>query len=394
MEKFLQFTIIFLGTYLLLTILFPAPDVKTSTDNITISMADENPTQGNLISFTLTNNTNEAIYLGTGSPPEFVKVTRKENGEWIPLIASTTPVEGTTLQPKEAKTFSYSEQNIELFTRPGEYQIVVQQYQKEFSKTFTVSEPGFFGKIWRFLFWEPLYNGMIGALEITGKNLGWAIILLTLIVKIILFIPTQNGMEAQKKIQAVQPEIDKIKAKYANDSQKMAMETMELYKKHNIKPFASILPILLQFPVLIGLYYVIIEGLYPHNHFFLYPFLQHFDFSGIQTYFLGFIPLLAHPLDSWKWYFIPVVVAIVQFFAMKLAFANMKKKKATQTKTPEGFMGEFQNEMQKMNGVFLYVLPVIVLITTFIMPIAVGLYWFISTIFGIGQQWIVNKGNK
>lgn len=389
MEKFLRFAIIFLGTYLLLTILFPTDKNIQTNENITITMADESVSQGDLVSITLKNNTNEDIFLGSGTPPEFVKIERQENGEWISLHSSSQP-SATMLMAKSSITLSYPEANIAMFTAPGQYKITVQQYQKQFTKNFSVSEVGAFGKIWQTFFWKPLYNGMIGALEITNKNLGWAIIILTLLVKILLFIPTQRGMEAQKKIQSVQPEIDKLKARYAGDNQKLAIETMALYKKHNIRPFASILPILLQFPVLIGLYFVIIEGLYPHNHFFLYPFLQHFTYDNIQTTFLNVLPLLSHPLDNWKLYWIPFVVAIVQFIAMKLSFAQLKKKQSPNKKA-EGFMGDFQNEMQKMNGVFLYVLPVIVLVTTFIMPVAVGLYWFISTVISIFQQWIVNK---
>lgn len=393
MEKFLRFAIIFLSSYLLLTILFPHENTQKTSDNITISMKEENITHGNLVSFSLSNNMETPLFLGKGTPPEFVKIERHENGEWTSLLASSEPQEGTTLAPKETREFSFSENNVALFSTPAEYRIRIVQNQKEFTQTFDISEPGFFGTLWRTFFWKPLYNGMIGALEMTEKNLGWAIILLTLIVKILLYIPTKNGMEAQKKMQKIQPELEKVKLKYASDTQKIAMETMALYKKHNVRPFASLLPILLQFPVLIGLYYVIIEGLFPHNHFFLYPFLSHFSFEGIQTLFLGFFPLLSHPLDNWTLYFVPPVVAVVQYLAMKMSFATMKKKSAKAPKAT-GFMGEFQSEMQKMNGVFLYVLPVIVMITTFIMPVAVGLYWFVSTLFGIGQQWLVNRETK
>ncbi len=391
MDKFLRLSIIFLATYLLLTILFPHNPEQKPTDNISIEMNTDVVVEGNLFSFSLTNNTDQPIFLGKGTPPEFVHIERHENGEWIPLIISANEPTETTLQPKEKKEFSFSAHNIALFTTPDNYRIRVVQYQKEFTKPFEVAEAGFFRTIWRTFFWKPLYNGMIGSLELTYKDLGWAIILLTLIVKLLLFIPTKNGMEAQKKMQAIQPELDKLKAKYGSDTQKLATETMGLYKKHNIRPFASIMPILLQLPVLIGLYYVIMEGLYPHNHYFLYPFLQHFSFDGIQTTFLNIIPLLAHPIDSIGLYWIPPVIGIAQFFAMKMSFASIKKKASNSKKPPEGFMAEFQNEMQKMNGVLTYVLPVIVMVTTFIMPVAVGLYWFVSTIFGIWQQWMVNQ---
>ncbi|HIQ56897.1 TPA: YidC/Oxa1 family membrane protein insertase, partial [Candidatus Gracilibacteria bacterium] len=110
----------------------------------------------------------------------------------------------------------------------------------------------------------------------------------------------------------------------------------------------------------------------------------------------GVLELLKTPLEYLPAIWLPVVVAIAQYFAMKLSFAKMKqqqdaKKKDKNYKKPEGFMGEMQGEMQKMSGVFVYVLPVMILFFTMFLPLAVGVYWLISTLFSIGQQYAVNK---
>ena len=94
---------------------------------------------------------------------------------------------------------------------------------------------------------------------IPGHNLGWAIILLTLIIKLILLAPNQKALKAQKQMQKIQPQLDALKKKYANDQQKLAAETMEIWKKYKINPMSSCLPMLIQFPILIALFILLLR---------------------------------------------------------------------------------------------------------------------------------------
>jgi len=162
----------------------------------------------------------------------------------------------------------------------------------------------------------------------------------------------------------------------------------------------AMIPMLLQFPFLIALFYVIKEELKANNDFFLYPlsFFQNIDFSTINTNFLGFMDLLTSPWNAgYEYLLLPVVIAIVQYFAMKLSFARMKKtneenkKRNKNQPKPKGFMADFQNEFQKMNGVFIYLFPGMIILFSSTMPMGVGIYWLISTLFSIGQQYVVNK---
>ena len=394
--------IIFFGTYLLLIFLFPQEDnTKEQKEDVTIVVSDSEYTIGDLVNVAITNNTEADVNLGAGTPPEKIKIEKYKNGELVSLFIADTP-DVTVLKAKETIILEYPKYNTKFFDTAGAYtvklDVTIAEKEKHFQDTILIEDAGFFKTIWRTFFWKPVYNLFIGFLDITSKNLGWTIILLTLFIKLLLFIPTQKGMKAQRVMQKLQPELEKIKSKNAGNQQVIAMKTMELWKKYKVNPFASIVPMLIQFPVLIALYYVITGGLSEYQSFFLYDFtwFGNFEYTDISYNFYGFLELLQTPLQYMQALWLPVVVAIAQFFAMKLSFAKMKeqqeeRKKDKNYKKPEGFLGDMQGEMQKMSGVFMYVLPVMILFFTMFLPLAVGVYWLISTLFSIGQQYAVNK---
>lgn len=386
MDKILRFLIIFLGTYLVLMLIFP-PEEKseqTSKNDIEITVSDETPTVGDLISISVQNNTNNPIDLGTGTPPQKVQIEKYENGEWNALFISESS-ENLILDPNTSKVFEYPEVNTQFFGTEGIYRIKIDHEGKDFFTDITIEEAGFFKSIWRTFFWKPIYNGLIFSLDITAKDLGLAIILLTIVIKILLFFPTHAGMRAQRKTQKLQPELEKIKTRNTGNQQKIALETVELWKKHKVNPLSSIFPILLQFPVLIALFYVIQNGLSPEKLFFLYSPLAGFDYSGINNIFGGFLPLLQTPLQHLPSLWLPLAGALLQYYAMKLALA--KQNTSSKNSNGQGFLAEFQ----KMQGVMVYILPALVFVFAVFMPSAVGLYMLISTLFTIGQQYFVNK---
>ena len=168
----------------------------------------------------------------------------------------------------------------------------------------------------------------------------------------------------------------------------LAMETMALYKKHKINPMSSCAPMLLQMPFLIGIYLVVKDGLSPHLNHLLYPFHSGVDLSIVDTNFLGL------NLEIPNIWVLPVLVAVAQFIAIKLSMSAAKKqqgpkivekKKETKDKSPD--MAEQMEQMQKM---MLWMLPLMIGFFTATFPAAVGIYWLTSTVFGIGQQKLVN----
>ncbi|MCX6807545.1 MAG: YidC/Oxa1 family membrane protein insertase, partial [Patescibacteria group bacterium] len=108
---------------------------------------------------------------------------------------------------------------------------------------------------------RPLYNALIFLADvIPGGYLSIAIIILTLVIRIILLGPAAAAIRSQRAMQVVTPELDKIKKQYAGDQQKIANETMLLFKKHKVNPFGGCLPILIHLPILWAFFWVLKLG--------------------------------------------------------------------------------------------------------------------------------------
>ena len=112
--------------------------------------------------------------------------------------------------------------------------------------------------MFEFLIYRPL-GWIIKLIFDLVSNYGWAIIIFTIIVKLILLPLNIKSQKAMKKQQKIQPIIVELQKKYANDQQKLQQEMMKIYKENNISMFGGCLPLLIQFPILIGLYRVILS---------------------------------------------------------------------------------------------------------------------------------------
>lgn len=376
------------------------------------------------ITVTFKNNTATAIIIPLECPNEPLDVFHYENGGWAKIEAKpeldcskAAPYE---IKPGETLNIPYDNWNHDLFSRMGRFKIAVTlnlpevpattttlttspatttpattttpttsttptppitpEPQKLVQKTiesneFSVEEEGIFSKLWTGIFYRPIYNVLIFLIAyMPGNSLGLAIIILTIIIRTILLAPSQKAMKAQRKMQMVQPMIESIKEKYKGDKQRIAQETMAVWKTQKVNPLGSCLPLLLQFPVLIALFYVVQGGLNPDNTYLLYTSYSNFSFLNISTNFLG-LDLLKNNL-----YVLPLVVGLLTFAQMKLSTAMAGKKKDSKPK-----------EMALASNMMVYFMPVMVAVFTASLPSGVGVYWGVSTLYGVIQQYFVNK---
>jgi len=171
----------------------------------------------------------------------------------------------------------------------------------------------------------------------------------------------------------LQPELEKIKAKHKTDPQGQIKAMQALWKKNGVNPSSAFVPIIIQMPVLIALFFVIKSGLMPHNSYLLYPFMENFDYAAINFQLFYLDLRLPDPFLA-----LPIVVGLTQFVQMK----TMQMSKAK-------LGGPAQTAM--MMNMMTYGLPIIVVVFGAKMPAAVSLYWLISTIFAVGQQWVLKK---
>jgi len=234
------------------------------------------------------------------------------------------------------------------------------------------------GQIWDAALYKPLLNILAFFVSvIPGGDLGIAIIILTILVKTALFPLSQKSIEGQAKMNLLNPELSKIKKSGAS-KEEQARLTFELYKKHKTNPFSGCLLVLIQFPIIIALYYVFYNGL-SFDAGNLYSFIK--VPSQINMNFLGILDIAKNHI-----WILAILAGVSQFFQAYF----MPKPPKVETKE-----GSFQESFAKsMNMQMKYVFPFIVAFIAYSLSGAVALYWITSNMFAIGQQIYVNKNKK
>ncbi len=241
------------------------------------------------------------------------------------------------------------------------------------------------GNIFNLFITQPLLNFVILLYSIMpGWDFGLAIITITVILRVILWPLSAKSLYNQKALKAIQPEIEKIKKKYKNDSQGLQKAMAELYKEKEVSPFSSCLPTLLQLPVLIGLYWVFIKFKDPtfihvanNSKSFvsqLYAWVKNFPTvksvivadGSLHTSFLGLVDLAKPNI------ILAIIAGGVQLLQTKLM-------------TPD----KPEDASQKMMANMVYIFPGITLLISLTLPAALPLYWTASTGIAAYQQWLI-----
>ncbi|MFA6091166.1 MAG: YidC/Oxa1 family membrane protein insertase [Candidatus Gracilibacteria bacterium] len=286
-----------------------------------------------------------------------------------------------------------------VFQTPGKYEFSLTVDGKT-SYADTLGEvPGFLRSLFRNLFYAPIYNLFAFLIDtIPGYSFGLAIILVTITIRIILLVPQHHILANSKKMQAIQPKIKELQEKYKGDQAKIGMELMNLYKAEQVNPLGSCLPLLIQMPLLIVLYWVVLGITEFSNNYYLYSFLKDFDISKINTTFFG-IHLLS--IGGITGVILALAVGGAQWFQIKLSLPKeddiaklekmekkiIEKKDGKYTETEPSFMPD----PSVMNKFMLYGMPLMIATSTYFFPAGVGIYWLIGTLFMLVQQIVVNK---
>ena len=179
-------------------------------------------------------------------------------------------------------------------------------------------------------------------------NFGVSIIIVTILIKIALLPLTLKQDKSMKEMKKIQPELEKLKEKYANDKQMLNIKTMELYKEHKVNPLGGCLPLLIQLPILIALFGVLRNGIIPQDSSFLWLKLSDKD-----------------PYDI-----LPILNGAVSFFQQKL-------------------MGSADSNPQMKN--MMYIFPIMMIMISYKMPSGLQLYWLTSSILAVVQQYFIMK---
>ena len=230
------------------------------------------------------------------------------------------------------------------------------------------------------ILYYPLYNLLIFFVWMTpGNSIGWAIIALTVLVRVALLPSSLKASKAQVRLQMLQPEMNRIKSEI-KDKTAQGKALMDLYKREGVSPFSSCLPLLIQLPILIILYQVFRAGTHIENFSLLYSFVPRPE--TINPNFLWFNLSLA---DPWV---LPILAGASQFWLSKLTMPPTPQQVDADGKPVAA------DPMMMMNKQMIYLFPLMTIYIAHNLPAALSLYWIITTVFGILQQLYVNKTIK
>jgi YidC/Oxa1 family membrane protein insertase len=238
--------------------------------------------------------------------------------------------------------------------------------------------------LWNTVFYQPIYNILIFIINnITFHDVGFAIILVTIVIKLILSPLTQKSIKSQILMKRMEPEIKQIKKDFPN-KEEQTKKTFELYKKYGTNPFSGCLVVILQLPVIFALYYVFYSGISIKPDL-LYSFVH--APLNMHTNFLGLIEMSSKSL------FLAIFAGITQFIQGYLSTPVTSKKKIEivtkqEIEEPKTFQEQLSGSMQTN---IRYILPIFIVFIAWKISAAVALYWIVSNIFTITQEWYIRR---
>ncbi len=196
---------------------------------------------------------------------------------------------------------------------------------------------------------KPLFIALKYIHNVVG-NWGWAIVIITILLKLILFPLTFKGMASMNRMKALQPKIKALQEKYKNDKQKIGIKTMELYKKEGVNPMGGCFPMLLQIPVFFAIYRVLLNAVELKHA----PWIGWIDDLSIKD----------------PYFILPILMGITMYWQQRI--------------TPNNFTDPMQEKVMKF-------LPLIFTFFFVTFPAGLTLYWFVNNLFTVGQQYYINS---
>jgi YidC/Oxa1 family membrane protein insertase len=195
---------------------------------------------------------------------------------------------------------------------------------------------------------EPLFS-LLRLIHGWVGNWGWAIILLTLLIKLVFYKLSEMSYRSMAKMRKVQPKLVALRERYADDRQRQGQAMMELYRKEKINPLGGCLPMLIQIPVFIALYWVLLESVELRQA----PFILWIRDLSIKD----------------PYYVLPVIMGITMYIQQKLNPAPL----------------------DPMQARVFAMLPFIFTVFFAFFPAGLVLYWVVNNVLTIAQQWVITK---
>lgn len=231
------------------------------------------------------------------------------------------------------------------------------------------------------IFYQPFFNLLFAFIwALPGESLGLGIIALTLLVRLVLLPTSAQGVRAQRELQALQPEIEALREQYKDNPEELNKRIFALYQEHKVNPLGSCLPLLIQLPILLILYRVFVSGINGDNLDLLYSFIP--APAALNTVFLGVdlhTPSIALAIAS----------GVLQFIqTWQLLRQQPKPKQPAGTGEPSA-----EETTARVSQTMAYVMPLLTIYIGTRFPAGLAVYWIITTLFSIAQQWWLFRSN-
>lgn len=236
--------------------------------------------------------------------------------------------------------------------------------------------------IWHTFFFDPVYNTLIFFIDIVpGGDIGVAIILTTVLVKVLLLPLSVKAAKTQVVMRELDPKLKALKKEHVDDREAQAKAMMELYKEAGLNPFASIFLVFLQIPIIISLYLSVYSGggvaLPGINTDLLFSFIP--EPAVVTMLFLGVIDIAGRSLP------LALLAGITQFFQARISIPPAAPREPG---AETDFKSDFQRSMQVQMR---YVLPVIIFVVAYTISAAIALYFAVSNIIALLQELYIRR---
>ena len=239
-----------------------------------------------------------------------------------------------------------------------------------------------FNYIWHTFFFDPVYNSLIFFIDvIPGGDVGLAIIATVFLVKTILFPVSIKAAKTQRIMKEIEPQLKELKETHKDNREDQAKAMMNIYKEAGMNPFASIILIFIQIPVVIALYFSVYTGggvaLPEINTALLYGFIA--EPLNVTMNFLGYIDITGRSLV------LAIAAAATQFWVVSVTMPKLPPKvEGAEPNMKDDFMRNMQVQMK-------YVMPILIGVVAYTISAAIALYFLVSNIVALVQEIFVRK---
>jgi YidC/Oxa1 family membrane protein insertase len=229
--------------------------------------------------------------------------------------------------------------------------------------------------IWNTLIFRPFYNGLILLINLLPFfDAGIIVIIFTVIIKVILLPLSVKASKSALQMKSIEKDLNAIKEKYKDNKEEQTKQTLEYYKVNHINPFAGIFVLLIQLPIILGLYRVFLKsGLPTVNTALLYKFVA--APVHINMIFLNLTDIAQKSL------WLALIAGITTYYQISLSIG-------AQTNTGTGTQNDIARAMTTQMK---FIFPIIVVFISYSISGALALYWITNNVFSIAQEYYIKK---